>query len=182
MALTNNMFKLVTVYINQVQEIEYVLGDLRLKRDINAGVGAQLDGLGRILDEARGTLNDVEYRLKLLLKIMINTSSGIPETAIAVIKDLTNSNSVVYTERYPASVSITVDGDETINEFKTIIQRLKAVLPAGVDVEIVYINPALDAFVTGDDGAFPSTGEGFLEKDYSETTFGYSAGALAEKA
>ncbi len=189
MALSNNFIELLRPFIKQAQEIENVLNDLKLFRSINNSEGAQLDSLGDILDVERDTgEGDISYRIRLQLKIVENRSNGEPEVIIDFVKDTTNSNDVEYRAMFPAGVGLTIDGldmavpaDKTL--FGDILQLTQPLLAAGVKLrEIVLINPNLDPFVTGDDGAFASVGEGFLEKGFDEVTNGYKAGAFAEKA
>lgn len=179
MPWTNRMYQLITPFLEEIQEIEYTLGDLRLLRDIDAGVGAQLDGIGDILVVSRDSMTDIEYRIQLRLKIFLNRSSSQPESIIAFIADITNSATVKFYENYPAKIRIEVDGDETLGIFTDIIQMINQLAPAGVGVEVVYINPSLSPFAFGNEGAETTDGDGFYETGYGGAQ---SAGAFSELA
>lgn len=183
MALTNRMFQLIEPFINQIQEVELVLDDLRNFRDLDNAEGQQLDGLGEILNEFREGATDTDYRKTLKLKVIINASNGEPEGVIQFVKEITNSTKVIYQEAFPAGVCIIADGDQTLAQFPTIKQQLIQVLPAGVLVKCFnFLDPAFSAFAFEDEGAEVTDGEGFLELGFSEIAGGYTAGALTETA
>jgi len=182
MALSNNIFELITPFINQIQELEFVLDDVKNLRGFDTGEGQQLDNLGEIVVQARETgQDDISYRKDLKLKPIINASNGEPEGVINFVKVITNSSKVIYQEAFPAGVVIIANGDETLDEFPTIIQKLIQVLPSGVLVRsFTFLDPAFTPYAFGDEGAEVTDGDGFLELGFSEIVGGYTAGALAE--
>jgi hypothetical protein len=179
MAWSNRMFDLITPFLEEIQEIEYVLGDLRLWRSIDSAIGAQLDGLGDILNVPRAGQTDVEYRFSLKLKVYLNRSSGQPETIIVFIADITDSSVVRLMERYPGKIRLEVNGTNVIPIFPTLVQIVQQLAPAGVGVQVVYINPALSPFAFGNEGAEVTDGDGYYETGYGGAQ---SAGAFAELA
>lgn len=178
MAWDNRMFKLITPFLEELQDIEYVLSDLRLFRSIDSGVGAQLDGIGDILNVARRTMTDIEYRVQLRLKIFLNTSSGQPEVIIAFIKNLSESTTVKLYEAYPARVILEIDNIPTTITLKEMLQLTQQLAPVGVTIEIKYINPASPAFAFDDEGLEVTDGEGFYETGYGGVQV---AGVISEQ-
>ncbi len=73
--------------------------------------GVQLDIAGEIVGMERGNRDDESYRSLIFLKILINISSGEPETLIQAIKQLYGASDVDYHPVYPAKVRVWQDGE-----------------------------------------------------------------------
>lgn len=71
-----NMEAIAASYGAQFQEIEDVLWQLYTLRWLSTATGAQLDELGRMLDEPRGDKNDDDYRAAIYARIALNGSHG----------------------------------------------------------------------------------------------------------
>lgn len=128
--------KLICSYVSEIQELEYVFQDLRLKRALSTAIGAQLDIIGEILDVTRDVLtdpdNDEEYRNRLELQTIVYRSNGEPEVLIQIVTDIANATFVEFVEDYPAKFNILTDG------FSSDIARLLQIAkPAGVGFGIV---------------------------------------------
>src|SRR5688572_13994483 len=76
---------LLSSYLNRVQELEDAAWDVRIKRFVDDAVGAQLDGIGRIVGELRQGRDDVTYRLFILARIRVNLSFGHADDVIDVL-------------------------------------------------------------------------------------------------
>lgn len=63
-------------FLNQVQEIENMFISLIIERYLATAVGAQLDGIGRVVDENRVGRDDVDYRAAIQGRIRINLGDG----------------------------------------------------------------------------------------------------------
>lgn len=179
--MTNNIINLVLPFSEEVQEVENMLDEFRYKRSITFAEGDQLDTIGEIVGESRNGRSDSNYLLAIQLKIRLNTSAGKVNSIVEYVKDKTNSGTVRWVESYPAGVIIYVDGDATISNFDTVIQGVKALLPAGVLLRSLrYVNPAYEPFALSELDYTPEpNGAGFLELGYNESE-GYTAGALTE--
>ncbi len=179
--MTNNLINLVIPFSEEVQEVENMLDEFKLKRSITFAEGAQLDTIGEIVGESRDGRSDLNYLTAIQLKIRLNTSAGKVNTIIEYIKDKTNSNIVKWLESYPAGVIIYVDGDATITNFDVVIEGIKKLLPAGVLLRSLrYVNQAYEPFALSELDYTPEpSGAGFLELGYNESE-GYTAGALTE--
>ena len=75
MAQADRLIALISIFVEQLQKMEYVLSDLKTKRWINDANGQQLDGLGQILNVARLGRTDVEYLAALKSEIFNNQSN-----------------------------------------------------------------------------------------------------------
>jgi hypothetical protein len=174
------MFELMAPFIQELQDLEVALNDLRELRDINNATGEQLDGLGDILDCPRAGMTDDEtYRVALQLKKVLNISSGQPEALISYVKWYIGvGESCEYREPWPAYFTFHV---MAAADLKTLRGALDALKPAGVGFEIIYMPTGTERFNTADENGFASPGDGFLEDGYAESE-GYTAGALSELA
>ncbi len=85
-----------------VQELEEVAFQLIDNMWLDNAVGAQLDVIGRHVDQPRETASEDEYRDLLRLKITINTSRGEPERLISILLQLTGASYVYAMDKPPA--------------------------------------------------------------------------------
>lgn len=93
--------------------------------DLDTAIGAQLDILGTIANEARRGRTDAEYRA--LLKVLFRTQvSGTPEDVIRSVKEYTGATAVTYIPEYPAAFWIIPNAPGLTLEF------LERVSPTGV--------------------------------------------------
>ncbi len=63
-------------FLLQVQELEQVFFDLRVQRYVDNAVGAQLDGIGRVVGETRKGKNDTDYRTAIKGRILSNRANS----------------------------------------------------------------------------------------------------------
>lgn len=182
--MANNLLNFVEPFSVEMQEIEDMLDEFKLKRSISFAEGAQLNIIGEIVGESRNGKSDSAYLEAIRLKIRLNLTAGKVNTVIEYVIDKTNSTTVRLVEHFPAGIVLYVDGDQTINNFTAAVQGVKALLAAGVALRSLrYVNPSYEPFALDESGFSPSPyGAGFLEKGYSETEHSYTAGALVEAA
>lgn len=163
MAELTDFQKFIKVFADELNELEFVAADLKNLRSINTATGAQLDIIGEIVGLARGGSDDNTYRTLLRAKVAQNVSNGEPENVIALIKLLTASDNIAYTENYPAAYCVHVDGANIPINLRP---GVEAGSPAGVQVCVTsQFDPATVPFVfEGEGGQLPVTpGEGFGE-------------------
>lgn len=100
---------LVDAIGGEVQELEDAIGDIFDQHFIDAAVGAQLDGLGEIVDEQRSGQTDDDFRVSIKAKAFIIRSQGTPEELISLVRALAgDSVSVAFEELFPATFNIIV--------------------------------------------------------------------------
>ncbi len=100
----------LTVFVDQIQELEDVYFQIFENRTIDTAVGEQLDGLGEIIGEDREGRDDDEYRLALRVRILLNKCSGSPEQIIEIMSLATGGRTVHLVE-WPHGAEALVDGD-----------------------------------------------------------------------
>ncbi len=117
---------LVRALVEPLQGLENVFQDLLTLRALDTAFGAQLDGIGEIVDEPRQGRSDADYLPWLKLRIFINVSKGRPEDMIHVLKVITEADQVRYFENHPASMEMFTDGLSIpeVGEVKTRILSL----------------------------------------------------------
>ena len=125
-----NILKIVEVYIDQIQEIEFEYFALLDSLGIESAVDYGLDLIGKEVGELREGRNDADYRDAILTRIFINNSSGTPEELIAATLQITKADSIKYSEQYPAGVVLEIVGAEYVSKAPTI----KKIVPAAVDL------------------------------------------------
>lgn len=147
----DDLNKLLEIYIRQVEDAERVAFELFEERVLDTAVGAQLDGIGRIIGEERQGKDDAEYRIALATRIDLNNSTGIREDILKMILGvLGDSTSVDIDEYYPASFVARVltsvpDGFDP-TQLATLVQGAKS---AGVNGQVTYAVAGPFQFDTG---------------------------------
>ena len=127
---SENLIKLLTIYLDQVQELNLAQQDLsNLSTDINTATGYQLDIIGNLLGTTREGRLDEDYRTVIQNMIAVNTGSGTPNDVIGFLKTLTKANKVRYWEHYPASIILETDGESLPLNLVPIVDNTA---PAGV--------------------------------------------------
>lgn len=151
--------KLVRIFVDQLQAIEDAAADVRFLQRLSYATGAQLDGLGELVGEARLGRTDAEYKTAIYFRMFLNAGHGEPELLIQALKTLTQSSYVKYMELHPAKVYLEFNGTEIPGGLKSSLQSL---CPAGVDLSALVLTDA-DAFIfTGEGITLPDTdGLGF---------------------
>lgn len=175
MAESNKIFDLITPFINQVQNIEDMLDDLRKLRWIINATGLQLDNIGTIVDLSRQGMSDTDYRTAIYRKIQFNISSGQPETLIEYM-ELITEEAVDYTEPSPATARIDIF---SLPDPISVLREIRGLKPVGVKIDFKYSEDKTLAFNFADENGHVSDGYGFLEDGYPETN-GYTAGKISE--
>lgn len=152
---------LVKALMTQVQEIEDALFDLLVKRTIDTAVGAQLDVIGKIVGQKRGTFAEETYRTFIRGRVLVNRSSGTTDQMVALVNTLLPTGaSLVVREYYPAAFQIEVIGsvpDSFGNALAALVLEAKAL---GIAPHVKWFNgvaPFRFAAVAG----IPDTGSPF---------------------
>jgi hypothetical protein len=76
---SSRLIALISVFSDQVQEVEDALQQLLSERSLTTSAGAQRDGIGSIVGEPRMLRSDVDYLQAIYKAIGINTSKGTGE-------------------------------------------------------------------------------------------------------
>lgn len=100
---------LVRWWAIRMQGLDAVAMQLFAERSIETAVGAQLDGLGAIVGEARGGRDDSSYRIRIRARILLNLSSGRADQILRILR-LVTPLALTLTDETPGAVSIAVTG------------------------------------------------------------------------
>lgn len=146
-----NIEKLLAILMRPIQRVENVLIDMKLKRDINTAVGAQLDIIGRIVGQPRnGESDDEVYRRFCRARVLVNKSSGVPEELIKIAIVAVDDDSLVVIVRPSVNASIEIDVTSIpISESTARILAilLVAAVSAGVRLMLAYaVSPSAGLF------------------------------------
>lgn len=135
----------------QVQALEDVLWDLHVERRLARATGAQLDGIGRLVDLSREGLAEETYRRYLRAQILLLRCNGTPEDLIAVVSALVGSHVGVRLDEYRGALTALglrgALGNGVVDDAVTVIRKAK---PAGVRV-LVEASEASGGFVFDSD-------------------------------
>jgi hypothetical protein len=163
---STNLRALVTALVDGdtgVQSLEDTLWDLYTLRWLWLAEGRQLDGIGDILGEPRsGTTPDDEYRARLYVRIVSNTSQGTPDEILALADAATVPTFVELIEKFPAMVYIYSHVPTAFDSF----YLMTAAVCAGVYLAVVA-SVSSTPFVFGVDRDAAGTGFG-TELAYGE--------------
>lgn len=81
-----NMAGLVTSYAQEVQLLENAIWDVLVMRTLDYAQGVNLDALGRLVGQDRGSLTDPQYRVRIKARIKINSSFGTAANIIDILR------------------------------------------------------------------------------------------------
>ena len=161
-----NVIGYLTGLLEPVQDLEDDAWDLRADRLLSTAIGAQLDVLGRLVGEGRGTFGDADYRKFIGARILVNLSSGTPDELLAILTiiaaPLSAGTVVEYSQvGYGPAYRMTVIRDAAMaaDVAARVLSMMAAVNPAGVGATIVLITGTTFRFDTGpgfDQGRFGS--------------------------
>jgi len=108
-----------------LQELENVFFQLRDNRWLDTAVGAQLDGLGRILGLHRTSADDEEYRAALYVQVQINVSKSEPERLLALLETITGGY-VHYFHKKPKRIKLSVSSATSTYAISRVVKAIGA--------------------------------------------------------
>lgn len=173
--IQENVVKLLTLFLNQVQEVEIANFSTMNERGIDDAIGFQLDLIGKIVGLERKGLDDEDYRQALLLKIGINTADGTPNTMINLIKQYSGSTDVEMREGRVAFGNIIVNGAGIYDS--GLISLIDDIKPAATlwvvhsDYNENAFRPAYETSLGASEN-FQTTDDGLIYEDFQTTSNG----------
>lgn len=155
-----NWGKLLRALNVEIQALEDALDSLLNQRHLAVAIGAQLDGLGTIMDLAREGRTDADYRAALQNRATELANSGEADVILTSYKFLTAAPVVTLIELQPATCEVTAFFDIveslTAQQDATIIAAMQKIKAAGVQLILLVVQ---------DLAATPGVGEAFLWGD-----------------
>jgi hypothetical protein len=127
-----NLKKVITTFIEPLQELENLILQLRKLNSIDDSVGENLNRIGGLIGQDRQGLNDIDFRQAIYIKILLNHSFGQPEILIMAIKFLTKCQRNFYCE--PFSATVYIDFNTNIIPPVNLQQVIKNIALAGVKI------------------------------------------------
>ena len=163
-----NIKGIIEIYSDQIQELENLLFPMFEERlNIQKAIGQQLDEIGEIVVQKRGSATDERYRLLLLVKIGINTSQGTPENVIQIFKLMTESDYVHLINLGLAEIELEgTTGFIDQDEVNFIFNSAHQLVAAGVRVNDIRCVHPTDAF-------------GFAGSDNNPPYLGFTSGEFS---
>lgn len=144
---SEDLKSLLTVYVDQCQDIEDAVYPIIDARNINTMTGDRLDGLGEIVNVSRGGRTDAEYRLRIRAELAILKSKGIVQDLISTLQLLIGQRTpdIQVDEYYPKTIylrprNFRVEADD----MDTIANLLRRAAPAGTMVQVIYSTTETD--------------------------------------
>lgn len=135
----NNIEKLLSTYVAEVQELETAMQEVLNDRWIDVAVGAQLDGLGQIVGRSRDGNSDVTYRNLIRAQVEINKGAGIVQDVVSVLELLLPSATIELIQEYPATFSVYLLQDIILESTAALVSgALGDVRAAGVRALLHY--------------------------------------------
>jgi len=156
--------KLLTIYLEEIQELEDANFAVITSRFLEGAEGAQLDVLGALVGELRQGKTDEAYKVWITARIRLNRSFGRPDDVIECLHLVTDAT-FVYEEYSSAFFTVVFwDRPEFPNDVTAITYLAKAI---GVGMLVVYPPPegvsGFEGFLFRDYGAVDDPDHGFSD-------------------
>lgn len=131
-----NLEALARSWLEEMQAIETMLFDIYRIRSIDTAVSLQLDRIGAIVGQVRGSLSDADYRVWIRARIFLNGCSGTPDEMLEMVDRLTGVLAEL-TEYDPAAFIL--DWTSVAATLPTALaEMLTQIKPAGVRGELMW--------------------------------------------
>jgi len=128
--------RVLSIFSEQIQEIEDALDDLENSVYLGSAVGTQLDGIGEIVNEPRLGRTDVDYTAAIRIRILINESSGEIPIILTALNFMTEATDVSLAE-HVAAISLHAYGVTSVPS--DLAEQIKRVMAGGIGlVDITY--------------------------------------------
>ena len=164
---------LLSSWLNRIQELEDAIWTVIDGRIIDTAVGVQLDTLGKLVGQLRGSETDEAYRAFIRARIRANRSLGHPGDLIAVTMLATgfSASGVAFTE-LPATTLIDLLTPTTDAVAAAVRALLAHAKPLGTALALGYSGyPEADTFAFADgDTVVTDTARGFAPNEDPNTT------------
>lgn len=125
--------ELLQIYLEEIDELEQCIADIKTQRNVSDAEGVQLDGLGDILGKKREGLADVDYKQVLEVQKILNAGEGQYATALQMWRTLLGSPTATLEEEFPAGVKLFSDvGAPTLQTVQLFTQTLPITVTASI--------------------------------------------------
>lgn len=152
-----NIEGVIKTVTTQIQEIETMFFQILDDTVLSTAVGQQLDNLGELLNQDRGSLDDDDYRAVLSATIAQYNSEATMEDIINIFGSLVNATSIQVGEIFPASFFLNAVNPNPLLREADIEVAITAAKPVAVSLD--YISYSLTGYF-GFDGDTNALGFG----------------------
>jgi hypothetical protein len=150
--------KLLTIYLEEIQELEDTNFQVVLSRFLANAEDIQLDVLGALVGELRQGKNDAAFRIWIAARIRLNRSFGRPDDVIECLLLVTPA-AFTYEEYSSAFFVVTFSEQPAFpNDITAIVYLAKAI---GVGMMVIYPPDDGQVFLFRDNGAANDPAHGF---------------------
>lgn len=160
----DNIKGIITVFANEIQELENVTHAMFLNRTIDNATGEVLDQIGLIVGQLRQGTSDNVYRVRIKFRIGVNISNGTVNEVATLFKLITSSTEVRVLNLDNATIEIQYAPalDPEIETF--VFNNMQDVVAGGVQIGAFTETDLDDGFVLGSatGGVFSGKGLGDL--------------------
>ena len=179
-----NLQGIVSSYLVQAQELENVFISLMVDRYVDNAVGAQLDGIGRVVGQPRESRTDVDYRAAIKGRITRNGANSRVEDLLALFVLLLPNHTFELTEGpgpaafririVEALVPVTDPSPEVISD------QLRDAKGAGIRATLLWSeDDESDTFTIADGMVLQADDDRGMADDTPSTIGGSLSGALS---
>lgn len=110
----SNLVKFIRACCIPMQDIEDALQQLLLERSIDTAVAAQLDVIGKIVQQVRSGDDDSTYRRRIRARIAVHRSTGTFEDLIKVVSLVVQEVGATYVVQQEGTATVRVLIDDAI--------------------------------------------------------------------
>jgi hypothetical protein len=138
---------LLSVFVDQVQDLENATQPIIDARDIDTMTGDRLDGLGEIVNVSRGGTSDTAYRLRIRAELAILRSNGSEADLVNILLLLLamDTKDIQFDEYYPKTVYMRPrNTDIGANDMSLVNTLMRRATPVGTELHIIYSTAETD--------------------------------------
>ncbi len=130
----------IASYLAEVQQLEDAAFQVLTLRLLDAAAFEQLDVLGRLVGQARGSYSDAAYRAFIRARIRVNRSAGETDTLLAILALLFTDEAVTasFREDFPAAIVFILNAPLAAIAPADVFTLLQAAKADGVRLTLEY--------------------------------------------
>lgn len=131
---------LVTAYVTPIQALESALWQLLTQRQVDTAIGAQLDALGKLVNQPRNGSIDTDYSRYIRARISTNNSKGRFEDLITIARLVLNDTTlqIVISQEGAATIRMRIVGVITDSTAAILVSFMAAAVAAGIRLVVQW--------------------------------------------
>lgn len=174
----------ISAFLTECQAVEDALYDVLTRRLTDGNPqGAQIDVLGRVVNQPREGLADAAYLPLINARIKANKSDSTINTLITIMQLIVGVTATILVREGPKAVELEVDGVVGVNAYQIWREFLNVAKEAGTSIRIIFSNApsssTLKMTTAYPGSAFTTLLTQRIDSVYDAPSGGLLAGALA---